>query len=133
MGTPILTMGTLLSCKPWGMAPMPMTVLPTNRILTGKMPTATMKDVIPFVNIPSFVMCTSKANPAVIAIMAATFGAVQMAPCVPAPVGPWMMAGMREPGGKIPLITKSACAMCMWAGTIMPMMPAQFQAMAAAP
>ena len=132
-GQPILTLGTVLSCKPWGMVPMPMMVLPTNRILTGKMPTASMKDVVPFLNIPSFIMCTSKANPMVIAVMAASFGAVQQAPCIPAPVSPWIMAGMRVPGGKVPLITKSACTMCMWAGTIAPQAPAQFQASAAAP
>lgn len=133
MGTPLVVMGTMLSCKPWGAAPMPMTVLPTNRILTSKRPTASMKDVVPFMNIPSFIMCTSKANPAVISIMAATLGAVQMAPCVPAPVGPWLMPSMRVMGSNIPLITTSACVMCMWAGVIKPAVPGQFQSMAAAP
>ncbi len=132
-GQPLLTLGTMLGCKPWGAAPMPMGVLPTNRIMTSKMPTATMKDIVPFLNIPSFVMCTSKANPAVIAVMAATFGAVQQFACIPAPAMPWMMAGMRAPGGKVPLVTKSACTMCMWAGTIAPQAPAQMQASTAAP
>lgn len=133
MGTPVITTGTLLTCKPWGTVPMPMNVLPLNRVMTGKLPTATMTDTIPFLNIPSFIMCTSKLNPAVISIMASTLGAVQMAPCVPAPAGPWMMAGMRVLAGKKPVVTKSSCLMCMWAGMITPMTPVQMTTLSAAP
>jgi len=133
MGAPLMVHGTLLGCKPWGMMPGPLSVLPLNRVLTSKRPTACMMDTVPFLNIPTFGMCTSKMNPAVIAAMAASMGAVQQAPCIPAPVGPWMMASMRVLGASKPLITTSACLMCMWGGMIKAQAPGQMQTLAAAP
>ena len=128
MGAPLMVHGTLLACKPWGMVPAPLTVLPLNRVLTNKRPTATQIDTVPLMNIPSFGMCTSMANPAVLAT-----APVFKAPCMPAPVGPWMMPSMRVMGGGKPFITTSACLMCMWGGMIKAQMPGQIQTTAAAP
>ena len=49
-----------------------------------------MMDFAPFVNIPTFGLCHSPANPEVIALTAAALGVPTPAPCVPVVVTPWI-------------------------------------------
>lgn len=126
MGTPVSVVGTLQKCA-FGIAPSPMGVLPTARVMSSKKPVATMMDNAPFLNIAPFAMCTSPSNPAV-----AAAGFVPQ-PCAPMMPAPWMMTSMRCMAGKKPLVTQGSCVMCMWAGMIKPIAPGQFQTMAPAP
>lgn len=75
-------------------------------------------DFAPNVNILSFGMCSSLANPTVAAATAANKGVLKKMPCVPATTMPWI-------GGKpdvivdvAPALMKSSTNMCMWCGVI---------------
>ncbi len=59
---PNVTTGAMLMCT-FGMAPSTLNVLPTNRVLIGGQPAATIMDCMPMVNIPPFGMCTVPVQP----------------------------------------------------------------------
>ena len=124
-----LTMGTTLQCM-FGMAPAPLVVLPDNRVMACNMPVATIMDNKPIVNITPFVMCISPTNPEVIAVKVASLGAVEMAPCVPATVAPWIPGAPNVMAGSMPAITMESKLMCMWEGLIQPVAPGQATVMA---
>ena len=58
-----IVMGVMMLCF-FGTAPCSLIVLPVNRVLVANMPAANIMDYLPVVNIPTFAMCTSMANPA---------------------------------------------------------------------
>ena len=84
----LATNGAMLQCT-MGVAPASLIVLPINRTLVGGQPTATIQDHVPLVNIPSFGLCTSPANPAVAAATAAALGVLTPMPCIPATPAPY--------------------------------------------
>ena len=57
-------MGAMMMCT-MGVAPSSLVVLPTNMVFTSEMPDANIMDYIPMVNIMTFGMCMSPANPMV--------------------------------------------------------------------
>jgi hypothetical protein len=87
-------------------------------------PLATITDVLPMANIPSFGMCMSPANPAVQAATAAASGVFTPAPCVPATAAPW---DPPEPVliSEVPAFGQDATCECAWAGTIAVINPGQ--------
>lgn len=99
-----------------GVAPSALIVEPLG-VFANDLPVGTMVDVIPMVNIPPFVLCHSPANPMVIALTAAALGVPTPAPCIPAPVSPWISPSNVLIDG-IPVLTEGATCMCAWAGTI---------------
>lgn len=104
--------GGLLKCS-FGIAPAPFNILPINMIFTGT-PAANIMDNKPFVNIPTFGMCTSPANPMVIAAMGAP------APCVPSIVAPWFVGVPNVLLGNLPALNDQSKCMCMYGGVIAP-------------
>jgi hypothetical protein len=72
----------MLAC-PFGAAPSTLTVLPTNRVMDGGTPPATIMDSIPLVNIGTFGMRMSLANPEVASATAAAMGVLTPMPCIP--------------------------------------------------
>ena len=116
--------GAMLKCDQ-GVAPATLTVLPVNQTDGDDQPAATVMDFKPMVNIASFGMCQSTANPAVIAATSAAGGAKTPAPCVPATTSPW------TPGSSIVTIqdqkalTDDSKCMCTWAGQITVQNPGQ--------
>lgn len=62
MGCPQVCAGATLQCS-FGAAPTVLNVLPQNRTLTSGMPAANIMDHIPLLNIPTFGLCQSPANP----------------------------------------------------------------------
>ncbi|ODT84886.1 MAG: hypothetical protein ABS69_01715 [Nitrosomonadales bacterium SCN 54-20] len=126
MGCPHVCSGALLKCS-FGMAPASLNVLPTNRMLTGGMPAATIMDHAPFVNIAPFGMCMSLANPEVAAATAAALGVLTPMPCKPMTLAPWIPGG--PPVfllGNAPALGSTASLMCAWAGVISITLPGQF-------
>lgn len=119
MPAPVLTEGTPLLC-PFGMAPSMLNVIPTSPVLANGLPAATMFDVIPFVNILPFGMCTSLANPMVAAATAAALGALIPMPCIPVPVSPWIPPSPVLLAGQ-PAATMESSCMCAWGGVIRPL------------
>ncbi|MBI6852967.1 DUF4280 domain-containing protein [Pseudomonas cichorii] len=127
MSCPQVCAGATLQCS-FGAAPTVLNVLPTNRVLTSSMPAATIMDHIPLVNIPTFGMCMSAANPMVIAATAAALGVLTPMPCIPATASPWIPGGAPTLLlGGMPAIDSNSMLMCNWAGVIKIVMPGQVQ------
>ncbi|MDR5758683.1 DUF4280 domain-containing protein [Caballeronia sp. LZ035] len=124
-----VTAGATLQCS-FGAAPGTLQVLPVNRVLCGT-PAATIMDNVPMVNVLPFGTCTSMANPVVVAATAAALGALTPMPCVPATVAPWAPGSPTVLIGSLPALQNSSKLMCMWAGVIQVVAPAQVTTMTA--
>jgi hypothetical protein len=59
-----ITAGSMMACS-FGAAPAALGVSPANRVTAGGAPAANILDFAPGVNVPTFGMCSSLANPAV--------------------------------------------------------------------
>jgi hypothetical protein len=108
--------GALMQCS-FGVAPAPLAVLPANAVLTGT-PAATIMDHAPMVNVPTFGMCSSMANPMVIAATAAALGVPTPMPCIPATVAPWAPGSPTVMIGNMPALNNTCKLTCMWGGMI---------------
>jgi hypothetical protein len=124
-----VTSGAMLQCS-FGAAPSTLQVLPLNRVLAGT-PAANIMDSKPLLNIMPFGMCNSIANPTVVAATAAALGTFTPMPCVPMPVGPWAPGSPTVMIGNMPALENASKLMCMWAGVIQVVAPAQFTTLTA--
>lgn len=118
-----VTGGALLQCS-FGLAPAILTVLPAKRVTAEGPPAATIEDHAPLVNIGSFGMCMSLANPAVASATAAALGVLTPMPCVPATVSPWAPGAATALIGGVPALDNLSRCMCMWAGVVVIVNPA---------
>jgi hypothetical protein len=118
-------MGALLQCS-FGVAPSAMVVLPANKVMTGT-PAATIMDNKPMANIMPFGMCSSPANPEVIAETAAALGVLTPAPCIPAIAAPWVVGSPTVLIASMPALNNSSKLMCNWGGVIQINMAGQMQ------
>lgn len=118
-----LTSETPLECT-FGDAPMPFQALalPGKPEIMGLL-TATIEEIAPEVNIPSFVMCNSPENPEVIAATAAALGVFTPMPCVPVVVDPWMPPSELMSFMDVPLATMESKCLCAWGGEVSPVAP----------
>ena len=114
----LVNSNSLLACS-FGAVPSPLTVLPTNKVMAGSTPAATIMDHIPVVNIKPFGMCTAPTNPAVIAAGGAPV------PCVPVTPAPWVPGATTVLIGQMPALDSVSKCMCTWAGVIQTVTPAQ--------
>ena len=121
MGTPNVTATAMLACS-FGMAPSTLNVMPTSRVIIEGKPAATIADVVPGANIPPFGMCTSVANPTVVAATAAALGVLTPMPCVPVPM-PWVPGSPTVLIGGKPAVNLNCKATCAYGGVIQLMPP----------
>ena len=119
----LVVSGAMLMC-PFGLAPGALNVLPTNKTFCGT-PAATIMDSKPMVNIPSFGMCTSLANPTVAAATTAAFGGLTPMPCIPVTPAPWTPGSPTVLIGNIPALNNTCTCACMWGGIIQITSPGQ--------
>ena len=119
-----VTSGAMLMCT-FGMAPGTLTVLPVNRTMVGGNPAATIMDQVPMVNIGTFGMCMSIANPTVAAATSAAMGVLTPMPCIPVIPAPWAPGSPTVMIGNLPALNNSSQCMCAWAGVIQITMPGQ--------
>jgi Domain of unknown function (DUF4280) len=117
-------MGATLQCT-FGAAPSTLMVLPINRVVEP-VPAANIMDNKPFLNVLPFGMCSSMANPMVIAATAAALGALTPMPCIPATLAPWVPGAPTVLIGNMPALNQSSKLMCMWGGSISIVNPGQF-------
>jgi Domain of unknown function (DUF4280) len=120
--------GALLMCT-MGVAPTTLIVLPTAQAMGVDQPKATIMDHIPMLNIGTFGMCMSPANPEVAAATAAALGVLTPMPCVPATTAPWVPGSPTKLIGNFPALNNTSMCMCMWAGVISVTLPGQFTVM----
>ena len=83
-------------------------------------------DNIPMLNVPSFGMCESLANPEVAGATAAALGVLTPQPCVPVLPAPWAPGSPTFLITEIPALNNSSKLLCMWAGEISFVTPGQF-------
>ncbi len=120
--------GAELTCS-FGAAPAVLVVLPSARVLVEGRPVATIMDHAPFVNIPTFGLCNSPANPAVAAATAAALGTPTPAPCVPATAAPWVPGVPTVLAAGLPVIDNTCICTCTWGGSITVAMPGAVKTM----
>ncbi|MCM8738869.1 DUF4280 domain-containing protein [Azospirillum sp. A1-3] len=113
-----------LQCS-FGLAPAVLTVLAQWRELCGNQPAANIMDHKPLVNIGSFGMCTSLANPTVASATAAAMGALTPMPCIPATMAPWVPGSPTVILGTQPALNNSSKCMCNWGGVLSIVNPGQ--------
>ena len=113
----------------FGVAPSSLVVLPTNRVMAGGPPAATIMDHAPMVNILPFGMCSSIANPTVAAATAAALGALTPMPCIPVTPAPWIVGAPTVLIGNFPALDNQSKLMCAWAGVIQITSPGEFTVM----
>lgn len=122
----LVAQGALMTCS-MGLGP-PASLIVTPRppmLHAGGMAAATVADALPMANIPTFGMCNSPSNPAVIAATAAASGVHTPAPCMPVPAGGWTPGSSKVTIGGIPALTSTSSCQCAWQGTISFSQPGQ--------
>ena len=108
--------GAMLQCS-MGAAPTMLNVIdPTSPKVQGK-PMANIMDNKPFVNVATFGMCRSLANPTVASATAAALGTLTPMPCIPNLVAPWTPGGQVKVGN-LPALLDNCKLVCAWAGNI---------------
>lgn len=108
--------GAALACS-FGMTPSVLAVLPQNRVLTGT-PAATVMDHVPNVNIMTFGMCKSPANPVVAAATIAAEGVLTPMPCIPVTAAPWAPGAPTVFIANLNALDNSSKLACTWGGVI---------------
>lgn len=108
---------TMVMCS-FGVAPTPLVVIPTSRVLVENMPQANIGDNKPFVNIIPFGVCMSLANPITAAQTAAALGVLTPGPCTPVTPAPWVPGSPTVLVGGLPALTNSSTCMCVYGGVI---------------
>ena len=91
----LVVAGAAMTCT-FGAAPATLAVLPANRVTGEGPPAATVNDMVPMTNIPTFGMCSSLANPQVASATSAASGALTPQPCIPVTSGPWAPGGSQR-------------------------------------
>lgn len=108
--------GAQLMCS-FGAAPSVLNVLPNNKTMTT-MPLATIMDNKPFVNVMTFGMCSSLANPTVASATAAALGVLTPMPCVPLLTAPWAPGSPTVLIGGSPALNNTSKLICGYGGVI---------------
>lgn len=116
--------GATLMCT-MGSAPAQLAVLPVRTVRVENKLAATIFDHAPTVNIPTFGLCKSPANPQVAAATVAAMGVLTPQPCLPATAAPWAPGSpMIQIDGQVALNNTSKC-LCTWFGVISITTPGQ--------
>ncbi len=107
---PLVNLGSTLQCT-CGVAPLPLLVVaPT--VCAESPPAANIMDHVPIVNIATFCLCNSMANPTVAAALGVPM------PCTPITAMPWSPGSPTVMLRGTPALSEDCQCMCMWAGAI---------------
>ena len=115
----------LMQCT-FGVAPAVFSAGPPRTVLTSFFPAGNIMDHKPMVNIPTFGMCMSIANPAVASATAAALGVLTPMPCTPVTPAPWVPGVPNVLIENFPALDNNCKLMCTWAGVIQFTSPGQF-------
>ena len=118
-----MTSGAMTLCS-FGAAPGTLNVVPAG-ITAGPAPIATVTDIVPFLNIAPFAMCTSLANPAVASATAAALGVLTPMPCTPVIPAPWQPGSPTVQVQGRPALTNLSTCQCAYGGVITIAVPGQ--------
>src|SRR5262249_20803327 len=127
MGVQVVT-GAMMTCS-FGLTPAPLNVTPTGVMASG-LPAATIMDMVPMENIPTYGLRNTPSNPQVAWAPAAALGVLTPMPCVPATVSPWAPGAVSVTISGMPALTNTCTCNCMWGGLISITQPGQFNVQA---
>ena len=116
--------GAIVACT-FGAAPSALAALPANPTRGSNGAAATIMDFAPMVNIQPFGICSSPANPQVIAATSLAAGVFTPQPCVPATVSPWVPGSPTVTIAGQPALDNACICNCLWAGVISVISPGQ--------
>jgi hypothetical protein len=122
---PLVVTGAMCACT-FGVAPSALMVLPTNMVLAGSLPAASVQDNIAMTNIMPFGMCITPSNPQVAAATAAALGVLTPQPCIPIITGPWTPGATKVQIRGAPALHNACICMCAWGGVVSITSPGQF-------
>lgn len=108
--------GALTQCS-FGMLPATLVPMGTSKVMVEGRPAAVITDSAPGVNLPTFGMCTSLANPTVAAATAAALGVLTPMPCVPATT-PWVPGAPTTVLGGLPALVSGSTCTCAFGGVV---------------
>lgn len=111
MSAMAVAMSAQCTCS-FGKTPVPLVATSSPTVLIENKPAATIMDKNPIVNIATFGMCSSPANPTVVAA-----GGAPM-PCVPVIAAPWAPGQPKVLIKGKPALTNSCKCFCNWGGVI---------------
>ena len=114
MGVLVVT-GAKCTC-PFGTVPCTLNATSQLSCMADGRPIATIRDMQPGINLPSFGMCTSLANPTVAAATAAALGVLTPQPCTMVPAGTWIASSPKVLIGGTPCLTGDATLVCGFGG-----------------
>jgi Domain of unknown function (DUF4280) len=113
-----------LQCS-FGTTPSALSVLPTKRIKVANQEAANIMDHMAMVNIMTFGMCSSIANPTTASATSAAMGVLTPTPCLPNVPAPWAPGSPTVLLANQPALNNPSKCMCMWAGVISITAPGQ--------
>ncbi len=116
MANPVVQDG-ICNCS-MGDCPCALNFLPTHNLNICGLPAAAITDFVPLLNIMTFGMCNSIANPEVAAATAAADGVLTPMPCVPSIVSPWIIGNPKILLNTGPILTSDSKQVCVWGGAI---------------
>ena len=96
----------------------PFTATPGRKTFVEGPPMGNIMDFKPLVNIPTFGVCSSLANPTVAAATAAAFGVLTPMPCIPNIVAPWKPGKPDVLVENFPALLNTDTLQCLWGGVI---------------
>jgi hypothetical protein len=120
----IVVSNATLACT-MGTSPGSLTVQPANKVNAGEQPIATIMEHKSLVNISSFGLCLSPANPRVAAATAAAQGVLTPQPCIPSTGTPWSPGCLSLRISDHPALNDTSLCNCLWAGVISISSPGQ--------
>lgn len=118
----VVVAGASLKCS-FGSAPSSLKVTST-MVQAGGKRVATIDDAEGMVNIPSFGMCSSMANPQVAAATAAALGVLTPQPCKPQTTK-WIVTGSPLMIGGKPCVNSGCSCACSYGGDVSVVSPGQ--------
>lgn len=115
--------GAMCQCS-FGVAPCNLVVTSVTNVLGCSLPLASIMDNTAM-NLSTFGMCTSLANPVVASATAAALGVLTPQPCMPMITAPWAPGSPTVLISGKPALTNISKAMCAYAGIIQIVNPGQ--------
>lgn len=109
----------------WGTTPSVLNGTSNLKVMAEGRPICVLSDIAPQVNIRSFGMCSSMANPAVAAATAKNLGVLEPQPCIPSILSPWISTQFKVLVSGQPAVTVGSTCICAFAGKITVVSPGQ--------
>jgi hypothetical protein len=124
MAGPAIVDGAMTKCT-FGGAPGTLRVSPVPGVTASGRSAATVRDHVALSNIRPFGMCTSLANPTVVAATAAALGVLTPMPCAPMTPQPWLPGVPAVELGGAPALGPRSTCQCAYRGVISVLLPGQ--------